>query len=105
MDLRLRDLAAIDPLSVPLPNGTEVTTRVERLDGVRTIPQGAVGRVVASDGELFDVLVVGVGVRRYRRDEIAPRRSGQARYAQRRFVAWEALRPCAVLESTVGSRA
>jgi hypothetical protein len=109
MDLRvrpvLRDLADIDPLGVPLPNGTEVITRVDRVLGERRVPQGAVGRVVASEGDALDVLVVGVGVARYLRSEVVPRRAGQARYAQRRHAAWEALKPCAVLEATVGSRA
>ena len=43
-----KGLAPIDPLAVPLPHGTEVTTRVERLAGDRRIPQGVVGRVVAN---------------------------------------------------------
>jgi hypothetical protein len=33
MELRLRDLALIDPLGVPLPNGAEVTTRGARVPG------------------------------------------------------------------------
>lgn len=106
MDLRLRELGAIDPLAVPLPNGTEVTTRVDRvLSEDRRVPQGAVGRVVAQrEGEL-DVMIVGVGVLRYARSEVLARKIGQVRYARRRAHAWEALRPCVVLEATVGSRA
>ncbi|MFT3769501.1 MAG: nucleotidyltransferase domain-containing protein [Minicystis sp.] len=106
MDLRIHELGAIDPLAVPLPNGTEVTTRVDRvIEADRRVPQGAVGRVVAQrDGEL-DVMVVGVGVIRYARSELVPRKIGQIRYARRRAGAWEALRPCTVLEATVGSRA
>jgi hypothetical protein len=107
MDLRLRGLQGIDPLSVPLPNGTEVSSRVDKMapDGERIVPQGAVGRVVSSDGEQLEVQIVGVGVVRYARDELVPRKAGQLRYAQRRAAAWDALRPCVVLEATVGSRA
>ena len=106
MDLRLRELDNIDPLAVPLPNGTEVTTRVDRvLTEDRRVPQGAVGRVVSQrDGEL-DVMIVGVGVLRYARRELVPRKIGQVRYARRRAGAWDALRPCTVVEATVGSRA
>jgi hypothetical protein len=106
MDLRLRELSALDPLAVPLPNGTEVTTRVDRvIDGDRRVPEGAVGRVVAQRGDELDVMVVGVGVLRYARSEVVPRKIGQARWARRRADAWTALRPCTVLEATVGSRA
>src|SRR5262249_29589604 len=93
-------------LAVPLPNGTEVTTRVDRvLPEGRRVPEGAVGRVVAQrDGEL-DVMVVGVGVLRYARSELVARKVGQVRWARRRAGAWEALRPCTVIEATVGSRA
>lgn len=106
MELRLHELGALDPLAVPLPNGTEVTTRVDRvLNEDRRVPQGAVGRVVAQRGDELDVMVVGVGVLRYARSELVPRKIGQVRYARRRAGAWEALRPCTVLEATVGSRA
>jgi RNA repair pathway DNA polymerase beta family len=106
MDLRLRELGALDPLAVPLPNGTEVTTRVDRvLTAARVVPQGAVGRVVTQrDGEL-DVQIVGVGVLRYARSELVPRKIGQVRWARRRADAWDALLPCVVIEATVGSRA
>jgi hypothetical protein len=106
MDLRLRELNPLDPTAVPLPNGTEVSTRVDRvLSADRRVPQGAVGRVVAIRGDELDVMIVGVGVLRYARSELLPRRAGQVRYARRRAGAWEALRPCTVLEATVGSRA
>jgi hypothetical protein len=106
METGLRPLAPFDPLAVPLPNGTEVTTRVARIiAGARPVPEGAVGRVVGADGAMFDVKIVGVGVLRYARSELVPRKVGQMRYAQRRADAWEALRPCTVLEATVGSRA
>jgi hypothetical protein len=106
MDLRLRALQSIDPLSAPLPHGTEVSTRVDRiLAGDRRIPQGAVGRVVGGHGAELDVHIVGVGTVRYDRAELVPRKAGQVRYARRRQSAWQALRRCVVLEATVGSRA
>lgn len=106
MDLRIRALTALDPTSAPLPHGTEVTTRVDRvLPHDRRVPLGAVGRIVGSRGAEIDVHIVGVGTLRYDRSELVPRKIGQVRYAQRRHNAWEALRPCVVVESTVGSRA
>ncbi|MFN7972833.1 MAG: nucleotidyltransferase domain-containing protein [Acidobacteriota bacterium] len=90
---------------MPLPVGTEVTTRVDRVLGERGVPQGAVGRVIALHGEELDVQVVGIGVGRYRRSELLPRKAGQARFATAREAAWQALRANAVLETTVGSRA
>jgi len=48
--------------------------------------------------------VVGVGTVSYARHELVPRRMGQLRFAQQRQAAWEALRPCVVLEALVGSR-
>lgn len=100
-----KPLASIDPLAVPLPHGTEVATRVERVSGDRRIPQGVVGRVVAIFPDGLDVQVVGVGVVRYAREELLPRRPGQVRFAEKRAADWDALRPCVVLEATVGSRA
>ena len=104
-ELRLRGLAAVDPRAVPLPAGTEVGTRVDRVVGERRVPQGAVGRVVLVDGDAVDVSIVGVGVVRYARGELVPRKQGQLAYAARRAAAWDALRGCSVLEATVGSRA
>lgn len=105
MDLRLAALHAVDPHAVPLPHGTNVTTGVDRAVGERVVSQGTVGRVVKVDGDAVDVHVVGVGTVRYARRELTPFKQGQLRYALRRATAWEALRPCAVLETTVGSRA
>ncbi len=103
---RLRGLQDVDPLAAPLPHGTEVTTRVERLAGERRVPQGAVGRVVAIHGaDEYEVLVVGVGPLRYRRDELSARKGGQLQFAARRDAAWSALSPCIVIETIVGSRA
>jgi hypothetical protein len=90
-----------DPLSVPLPHGTEVTTRVDR----GRIPAGAVGRVLAQQGDRYQVQVVGGARGEFARDEILPRKAGQLRWAQRRAGDWEALSGCLVLSATVGSRA
>ena len=105
MSLRLRGPAELDPLSVPLPHGTEVTTRVDRVLGERRVPLGAVGRVVRQVDNRYDVQIVGVGVVTYVRDELLPRKQGQLRYALRRAADWEALRPCVILSATVGSHA
>jgi hypothetical protein len=105
MDLRLRSLEQLDARAVPLPHGTEVVTRVARIVGERRVPQGSVGRVTRVEGEELDITIVGVGVVRYARNELSPRRVGQALFAQRRADTWEALRPCAVLETIVGSHA
>ena len=105
MKLRLTGLADIDPLSVPLPNGTEVSTRVDRQIGEQRVSQGAVGRVVGARDGTLDVNIVGVGVVRYLREELTPRKLGQLRFARRRQVSWDALGSCVVLSSVVGSRA
>lgn len=105
MDLRLRHLASLDPRAAALPHGTEVVTRVDRVVGERRVPQGTVGRVTKSEGDAIHVTVVGVGVLRYARDELTPRRAGQALYAQRREDAWSALSGNIVLETRVGSHA
>jgi hypothetical protein len=105
MDLRLRGLQQLDARAVPLPHGTEVVTRVDRVAGDRRVPQGSVGRVTRVEGDAIDVAVVGAGVLRYARDELSPRRVGQVLFAHRRADAWDALRPCVILDAIVGSRA
>jgi hypothetical protein len=105
LKLKIGALSAVDPLSVPLPSGTEVTTRVDRQLDDRRVPQGAIGRVVARDGDVFTVKVIGVGEVKYARDELVPRKLGQVAYAQRRAESWDALGACVVLETTVGSTA
>jgi RNA repair pathway DNA polymerase beta family len=105
VDLRIKHLANLDPQAVALPHGTEVVTRVDRVVGERRIPQGTIGRVVKIDGDELDVAVVGVGTLRYARRELSPRRVGQVLYAQRRERAWDALLPCVVLDTPVGSHA
>jgi hypothetical protein len=102
---RLRGLEDADPLAVPLPHGTEVKTRVEHVSGARRVPMGAVGRVVGIHGDEYEVLVVGVGPLRFRREDLLPRKGGQLEYAARRAAAWSTLAPCVVLETVVGSRA
>lgn len=102
---RISALESVDPISVPLPHGTEVTTRVARLIGDRQVPQGLVGRIARERDAGFDVHIAGIGEVWYRREEIAPRRLGQLSFAMRRAAAWEALQQCRVLEATVGSRA
>jgi hypothetical protein len=103
--LRLGGLGDVDPLAVPLPVGTEVSTRVDRAVGDREVTHGAVGRVVERDGDRAMVELVGVGRAWFLREELVPRKLGVVRYAQRRDAAWDALAPCAVLDSLVGSRA
>jgi hypothetical protein len=105
--LRLDGLSELDPLSVPLPHGTEVTTRVDRRarDDDDMIGAGAVGRVIGIDGDVVTVRVVGVGDARYDRAELVPRKAGQLRYAQRRHAAWDALHDHRVIDTVVGSRA
>jgi hypothetical protein len=105
VDLRLRNLEALDDRAAPLPHGTEVVTRVDRMVGERRVLQGTIGRVTKVDGGATDVTILGVGVVRYARDELSPRRFGQVLFAHRRGDAWQALRPCVVLETLVGSHA
>ncbi len=108
MALRIGGLSDLDVLTVPLPAGTEITTRVDRdFDGVFR-PQGVVGRVVsaaAAEGELLEVVFLDGKRGKYLRHELTPRKLGVVRYAQRREASWQALRPCVVLEARVGSRA
>lgn len=105
MKLRIDSLADIDPLRVPLPHGTEVTTRVDRTVEGRVVHQGAVGRVKAIEGDAVTVHIVGVGNVRYSREELSPRKTGQLEFAIRRQAAWDALRPTVIVETIVGSRA
>lgn len=90
---------------LPLPHGTDVTTRVARQIGSERVESGTVGRVVGTHGEAVDVQVLGIGVLRYLRSEVAPFRSGQIRYAVAREAAFQALSPNIVLSAVVGSRA
>src|SRR3954447_7735141 len=84
-----------------------MTTRVERAVGDWKVPAGAVGRVRSTDGDgdVVQVQIVGGQVIAYARGELVPRKAGQLRFAVRRAADWDALRPCAVLEATVGSHA
>jgi len=105
MKLRIDGLSDIDPLSVPLPNGTEVTTRRDRLVGDKRVDAGATGRVKHSDGDQITVELVGIGRAVYPRDQLVPARAGQLRFARYRHAAWSALRDNCVIETVVGSRA
>jgi hypothetical protein len=105
MSLRLGGLQDLDPMAVPLPLGTEVTTRVDRMVDGELRPQGASGRVAAIDGDRVEVQFLDGRRATYVRSEVAPRKLGVQRYAQRRAVAWDALRPCIVVDTLVGSRA
>ncbi len=102
---RSAELDVLDGGPSELPHGTEVVTRVERLLNERRLAPGMVGRVSRARDDGYDVQLVGVGEVHFRRDELLPRREGQLRFALRREAAWAALRPCVVLEATVGSRA
>lgn len=103
----IEGLRELDSRAVPLPNGTEVASLrdvvVQGRD--RPLPQGAVGRVLDSDGEVVRVLVVGVGEVDFERRDLAPRRRGQLRFAARRAEDEALLEPCVVLDAVVGSRA
>jgi len=96
----------MDPRTVPLPNGTQVTTAVEREAMDRSIPLGSVGTVVGrGPGDRVRVRVVGRGEHEFARHELRPAKAGQLRFAVARARNEASLRPCALLESTVGSRA
>jgi hypothetical protein len=106
MALRLGGLADLDPTAVPLPAGTEVTTRVDRqVDEGEVRQKGAVARVVGIDGDRVDVVFLDGKRATYLRVEVVPRKLGVTRYAHRRAAAWEQLHPCVVLDTLVGSRA
>jgi RNA repair pathway DNA polymerase beta family len=105
MAMRLGGLADLDPQAVPLPAGTEVTTRVDRIVDGEVRPQGANGRVTNVDGDTVEVVFLDGKRASYLRSEVTPRKIGVARYAQRRAAAWDQLRPCVVIDTVVGSRA
>ncbi|HEU0036082.1 MAG TPA: nucleotidyltransferase domain-containing protein [Kofleriaceae bacterium] len=105
MALRLGGLGDLDPTAVPLPAGTEITTRVDRTVDGELRPQGASARVVKVDGERVEVVFLDGRKATYLRAEVVPRKLGVQRYAQRRAAAWDSLRPCVVIDTLVGSRA
>lgn len=105
MALRLGGLADLDPAAVPLPPGTEVITRVERVVDGELRSAGATGRVVRLDGERIEVVFIDGRRAIYLREELTPRKLGVARYAQRRQAAWEQLHACIAIDALVGSRA
>ncbi len=105
MALRLGGLGDLDPTAVPLPAGTEVTTRVDRIVDGEMRPQGATGRVARLDGDRVEVAFIDGKRATYLRTEVTSRKLGVARYAQRRAAAWDALHPCIAIDTLVGSRA
>ncbi len=103
-----RTLVALDDIDVrrvALPTGTEVVTRIDRVSGERRVPQGTIGRVVATTDAGVVARFVGVGDLTFDRDDLSARREGQALFAVRRAAAWDALKPCVVLRTRVGSHA
>ena len=79
---RPKGFSPIDPLSVPLPHGTEVTTRIERVLGGTRVPRGVVGRVVKLRDDGVNVQVTGFGVVFYAATSWCP--ASRARCASRR---------------------
>jgi hypothetical protein len=61
MTKRVSGLQTVDPVSVALPHGTEVTTRVARMAGDKRLPRGLIARIVRARDAGFDVQIVGVG--------------------------------------------
>jgi len=101
-------LASLDPRTVPLVHGSEVTTTAVVLDPATgaTIPMGVIGRVAGLPSrESVRVRLVGRGEVVIARDHLAPRNLGQSRFAITRHQTEVALAPCVLYEATVGSRA
>ncbi len=102
----------MNPLEIPLPNGTDVVVR--RLPGDRldaSIADGIAGRVggVLPDGSVQVTLIGGRQIT-VARPAVVPAKAGQFRFAARREATWSRLGPGAsngaiVLETIVGSRA
>jgi hypothetical protein len=61
--------------------------------------------VTGLDGDRVDVVFLDGARASFLRAEVAPRKLGVARYAQRRAIAWDELAPCIVIDTVVGSRA
>jgi len=105
MALRLGGLADVDPAAVPLPPGTEVVTRVDRVVDGELRTAGATGRVATNDGDRLVIVFLDGKRATFLREEVTPRKLGVARYAQRRAAAWDQLHGCIVVDTLVGSRA
>ena len=105
MALRLGGLVDLDPESVQLPTGTEVTTRVDRVVEGELRTRGATGRVARVDDDRVEVAFVDGKRGTYLRAEVTPKKLGELRYAHRRAAAWDELVPCVALDAMVGSRA
>ncbi|MEX1362450.1 MAG: nucleotidyltransferase domain-containing protein [Nannocystaceae bacterium] len=107
-EVRIEGLRGVDPRTVPLPHGTQITTTAELRpdDGQRPVPVGSVGTVVEHlPNARLRVRIVGRGEHVLRREQVHPAKAGQVRYAVTRARDEAALLPCVVLEATVGSRA
>jgi hypothetical protein len=101
-----RGLAALDPEQVPLPHGCEITLRRSVFRDAHEIAMGTVGRVTGHPAAgRVKVSIVGRGSFDLARGDVAPRTDGQLRHALRRAEVEAALGPCALVRTTVGSRA
>ncbi len=102
----------MNPLEIPLPNGTDVVVRRLPGDGLDAgVTDGVAGRVrgILSDGSVQIALIGGREVTVARR-AVIPAKAGQFRFAARREATWSRLgrgasRGAIVLETIVGSRA
>lgn len=103
----VRDDNLPDLTGIPLPHGTEVTTTASLTSASGApVPAGTVGRVVGLLSEQrLQVRLVGRGEVTLSRGQVTARNRAQARYAIERVATETALSPCAVLRTTVGSRA
>ena len=97
MAMRLGGLADLDPTAVPLPVGTEVTTRVDRVIDGGTREKGASARVTSVDG---DRVVRWVLFRDERTSSIADRRELAAKYEAKLKAAGIPFKKCVVRTST-----
>lgn len=91
-------------LHSPLPPGTEVVTRVDRVTSVGTIRKGSIGRVASIGEHRISVQMIS-GNYWYDRAEIVPRRAGQIKFEVQKKDTWDTLKSYQVLRSRVGSRA
>ena len=105
MSLRVRGMEHHDPLSVPLPNGTEVTTRVDRSVGSVAFRPARSDASSPSAMRPTTCRSSGLALRPMRVASYCRERRDSSALRVRRAADWEALRPCVVLEATVGSQA
>jgi len=76
-------MTAAEPIddSLPLPHGTDVVTRMNRVVRGEDVSSGTVGRVVGTHGARSTCRSSAWASFRYLRQEVTPFRSGQLRYA------------------------